>query len=482
MDELPPPKVIPDMGIPLGYSLEHEHRKAPMGFCYSPQKSSDQHKELESILHTGNGHLMTIAPTGSGKGVSCIIPTLLHYPGSVIVIDPKGENFAVTAEYRRSIGQEVLLFDPFGATDHQTNQFNPLQLIKNAEDDRQYDLANELASLLIPRTDSQNPFFDDMAKSLLTGLILYVTDESYPGALSTLAEIRHLLFQPQNEAIAMANLMAKSTKPVLIETAQIYLMTEPKVLASVLSTAQSHLTKFRGAQLDRQMAGNDLDAEKVISGAPLSIYLVIPPDKLLTYQELLRVWVGNIFNLILQRRSQQDNNTLFILDEAAQLGELEALRQAITLLRGYGLQTWSFWQDLSQLKRLYSDWKTLMNNCRVHQVFGITNLMMAQESAQIYNIWTAEELLELDSDELILQIAGDLPVISQKINYLTDPAFQKKAKTNPYYSKEPNFKPRYKQRNHNRPDNRNINHEGLPDEGLRIPSFIDFIQKDKNNT
>jgi len=123
-----------------------------------------------------------------------------------------------------------------------------------------------------------------------------------------------------------------------------------------------------------------------------------------------------------------------------------------------------------------------MNNCRVHQVFGITNLMMAQESAQIYNIWTAEELLELDSDELILQIAGDLPVISQKINYLTDPAFQKKAKTNPYYSKEPNFKPRYKQRNHNRSDNRNINHEGLPDEGLRIPSFIDFIQKDKNNT
>lgn len=47
------------------------------------------------------GHLMTIAPTGAGKGVSASIPACLTWQGPLIVIDPKGEHYAVTARRRR---------------------------------------------------------------------------------------------------------------------------------------------------------------------------------------------------------------------------------------------------------------------------------------------------------------------------------------------------------------------------------------------
>ena len=41
--------------------------------------------------------IVTVAPTGSGKGIGAVIPNLLDYPGSALVLDVKGENAAVTA-------------------------------------------------------------------------------------------------------------------------------------------------------------------------------------------------------------------------------------------------------------------------------------------------------------------------------------------------------------------------------------------------
>lgn len=45
-------------------------------------------------------HLLTIAGSRAGKGVSVIIPNLIFYEGSAVIIDPKGENAARTAGRR----------------------------------------------------------------------------------------------------------------------------------------------------------------------------------------------------------------------------------------------------------------------------------------------------------------------------------------------------------------------------------------------
>lgn len=72
---------------------------------------------------------MAFAPTRSGKGVGLILPTLLAWEGSSIVIDIKGENWALTAGWRKSQDQVVLRFapsDPSGAS----ARFNPLEEIR----------------------------------------------------------------------------------------------------------------------------------------------------------------------------------------------------------------------------------------------------------------------------------------------------------------------------------------------------------------
>ncbi len=66
-------------------------------------------------------HLCTIGPTRSGKGASVIVQALLQVPHSVVVIDPKGQNAAVTARARRAMGQDVFVLNPFGM--HTDKQF-----------------------------------------------------------------------------------------------------------------------------------------------------------------------------------------------------------------------------------------------------------------------------------------------------------------------------------------------------------------------
>ena len=74
------------------------------------------------------GTWFTIAPTGAGKGRGVIIPNLLRFEGSVIVIDPKGETWHVTHRRRKEMGQEVRLLDPFGAVSKKTDSLNPFDL------------------------------------------------------------------------------------------------------------------------------------------------------------------------------------------------------------------------------------------------------------------------------------------------------------------------------------------------------------------
>lgn len=436
-----PPPQLPAEGILIGYSLEHERRTAPIGFVYGETRaarSAAAPAHLTPILHTGGGHLMTIAPTGAGKGVSCIIPTLLRFPGPVIVIDPKGENYAVTAERRRALGQTIVLLDPMGITGAPGDALNPLDLI-DADAAQSIDDATMLASLLsggVERDDPRNLFWYQRGEALLTGLIQFVATEA-ADELRNLSEVRRLLNLPNDEFIAFARTrLQRATDEDVRQIAGTLVNPAEEMIGSIVGMSQNSLGFLRGELLHRATARSTFDLHGVTRGDPLSIYVVIPPDKLRSHQNLLRVWVGTLMAALMRRRAPVDHDTLFILDEAAQLGPLEQLRQAITLLRGYGLQTWSFWQDHSQLRNLYPlDWQTMYNNCRVHQAFGFATLQAANEITQLTGFHDPLAALQLDGDEMLLSISGDETVIAQKPNYLTDPAFAGLFAGNPFYAR-----------------------------------------------
>ena len=428
----PVAEALESEGLLLGWSLASTRAMRAMGFS-GPENTPEN--RLAPIFHNDDGHLMTFAPTGAGKGIGAVIPALLHYPGPVIVVDPKGENYAVTARHRREMGHRVICLDPFDSIDddHADAGFNPLDLLDvsspNVADD-----AMMLAEALSYQTAmDKDPFWHVRGKQLLAGFILHVAS-AMPPQLRTLEEVAYQLNQTRENLKATFKSMAKSPFPLVRATPGIIAHSAERMADSILAMSQTNLSFLGSKTVEAATESSSFDPLAVTRGEPLSIYLIIPPEKLESHAPLLRIWIAALMKLIFNRRAKVERSTLFMLDEAAQLGNFPPLRHAITLLRGYGLQTWSFWQDLSQIRRLYGDaWETMYNNCRAHQYFGITTPYLAEQIAKLTLHDDMFEILDLDTDEMLLSLAGHRPIIAQRPNYLADAPFRGRFDPNPYH-------------------------------------------------
>ena len=432
------PDSVPEPGLLVGWSLESRHPRRPIGFTYGHPLRSPATGYLDPILLSGEGHLMTIAPTGAGKGTGCIIPALLRYPGPVIVIDPKGENVAITARRRREMGQRVVVIDPMGITDHPSDCLNPLDAIDITQASAVDEVAVLAQALNADQRDERNRYWSSRGMHLAIGAILQVLVDAQAkgGTGGNLIAVREMINAAAADPAEMARRLLDSTHPEVQRIARMLNIAAAETLGGIISFSQEMVDFLRGDLVQANVARTSFDLGAVTRGEPLSIYLVLPPHMLESHSRLLRLWLGALLSCFTRRRARPPLSTLFILDEAAQLGELPQLRQAVTLLRGYGLQTWSFWQDASQLQLLYpQDWKTMVNNCRVLQCFGALNQVAAQGMSDLTGFASGSAILDLDHDEMVLQLAGDEAVVARLPNYLRDPAFAAMFDANPYHDR-----------------------------------------------
>lgn len=417
------PDTVADSGLLVGWSLEAMRQRQPFGFSFGHSLKTVATGYLDPIVLSGEGHLMTIAPTGAGKGTGCVIPALLRHEGPVIVIDPKGENAAVTARRRREMGHRIVVVDPMGVTDLPGDTLNPLDLIDIHDASAVDEVAVIAGTLCHVARDPRDTFWISRATHLVVGAILHVLSEDTDDDASLL-DAADLINRAASNPADVASELLLSNHPETRRIARMLEIGASETLGGIISFAQEMLSFLRGNRVQASIARTSFDLDDVTTGAPMSIYLVLPPHMLESHGRLLRLWIGTLISCITRRRGRPQQPTLLILDEAAQLGELPQLRQAITLLRGYGVQTWSFWQDVSQLQLLYPrDWQTMVNNCSVLQCFGALNQVAAGGMSALTGFSDGIGVLDLQRDEMVLQIAGDQAVVARLPNYLADPAF-----------------------------------------------------------
>ncbi|WJY21588.1 type IV secretory system conjugative DNA transfer family protein [Fontisubflavum oceani] len=356
-----------------------------------------------------NRHLLTIAGSRTGKGTSAIVPNLLMYPGSVLVLDPKGENATLTAE-RRGKGRrikdgglchDVYVIDPFGVA--QVDQdyragFNPLAGLDPASDDC-IDECDAIAdALVVEEGNSNNRYFYDAARLALRVYIAFVA--AYPQIKErSLNEVKRLIFAPRiavdpdkykDGSIPDINspeicfdelngLMA--ARPdfafgIPYEAASMLLSLGDREFGSVMSTIQNQLGFISSPPMARTLAGGsrapDLTTWK--SGGS-SVYLCLPAGRLHRHARFFRLFINRLMNAIETNPTVPDVPALMILDEMHVLGHMKALETAAGLIAGFGVRIWSFFQDLSQLKDIYGDrWETFLGNASVFQTFGLNDM------------------------------------------------------------------------------------------------------------
>ena len=310
-------------------------------------------------------HSLIAAPTGSGKGVGVVIPTLLTYPGSVICLDVKGENFARTARRRASIGDKVYKFAPYDP-EGRTHRFNPLEDVAAAHPRRRFTEARRLAASLIVAHGNGQGFLDG-ARELFAATALLAIERGTP----TIGAIFDALSQP-GEAFKVLRELGDEAKSE--EARKIfYKMSgmESRILSSYLSVlADGGLSLWADPAVRDATATSDFSIQTLRS-TPASIFIVVAPNDLVPLAPLIRLMFQQTIAILQRTEPKKEKGesfpVLFLLDEFVSLGRMDVLSSAITTLRSYGGRVMIVVQTIASLRDLYGKEgaATFLANCRM---------------------------------------------------------------------------------------------------------------------
>src|SRR5271156_1804813 len=300
-------------------------------------------KSRRAVEYRQNRHITIFGPTRSGKGVSLEIPNLLRLKGlSIISIDPKGQNAAVTARWRRTVS-DVVFLNPFDLHGLGDAGFNPLAWVQSYED-------AAAGAEALPQVKSHEPFFPESAQGLLAGIILAeVREAAAQNRVPTLENVRRIL---TGDLVAFADAMSKSGD-FQVATLVASFVKENRTLDAIKKPADTATKWLLSEPISRSLSvPQGIDFAALKGPRPLTVYVILDTDKLESFAPWLRLVVVCALRA-LYRQGGKGLRTLFMLSEAASFGKLEPLATAMTQGAGFGIQLMQVWQDINQARAIF---------------------------------------------------------------------------------------------------------------------------------
>lgn len=419
----------------------------------------------------GPEHVLVYAPTRSGKGVGVVIPNLLNWPDSVVVLDIKRENWLATAGFRAAHGQKTILFDPLDP-ERRTARYNPLGHIDRTDATLVLDELQKIAVMLFPMPTHADPFWAEAARTGFIGVGALIA--ATPERPFSLGEVYRVLTQSgarDQLPARMKTLQAEGgvLSGGCISAVNDFCSASENTFASIKQTITARMNLWLNPNVDAATVVSDFDLTRLRQDR-ISLYLGVSPDNLTR--------VAPLYNLLFQQLidhnartlpGPEDHEVLVLLDEFARLGVANVLAQSFSYIAGYRLRLMPVIQSPAQLRALYGAdiAEEIISNCGVEVVFAPKELKVAQELSERLGFYTYEgralsrpsglssgrrsqtqsdqrralmlpqELIQLPRHQLIVLRAGMAPIRGEKITYYSDRAFLRRIQPAPGFSVAP---------------------------------------------
>jgi type IV secretion system protein VirD4 len=323
-----------------------------LGLEWDPQTGATRRK----VAYALNRHLICFGPTRSGKGVSLEIPNLLRLgaggrdnePLSIISIDPKGQNAAVTARWRRRVS-DVVFINPLNVLGLGSTGFNPLVALDPASP-HFFLHASAIAEALVRLAESGDPFWSISARNLVLVLVMWeVTTARAQRRMPLLKNVRGML---TGDLPATAKKIFDSGNFQMASLAGQF-MDKNRTNDGVVATAASGTQWLLDQNMLDDLAKDGIDFARLKGPRPITCYVILPAHALETFSAWLRLVVACAFNALYRQEGGGGLRTLFLLSEFAQLGKLSMVSSALAQGAGYGIQLFPVLQDINQLRAIY---------------------------------------------------------------------------------------------------------------------------------
>lgn len=404
------------------------------------------------LVDDGQTHVLVSAPTGSGKGVGIVIPNLLNWNGSAVVLDIKGENYTLTSGFRENHGQRVFVFSPFSEKSH---RFNPFDTINPDPRQRFNDIQN-IAQIILPDNE-KDPTWSQQGRALFVAFALYLLDKE--GQDCTIGNIlRFLQTQDDTRDIVKGILSAEGERldASAQRTFSNFSQQEKRMSESVKVGLVGALSLWNSPSIDAATSHTDFDIS-TLRKFKTTIYVVVSLADLTSIRPLLTLFFEQVFAAQLRKEPGKDDKhkILLLMDEFESLGTMNSIVDKLPFVRSFNVRILAIIQGLSQLDQRY----TVAGRDKIlqgskHQIFfasndqqttnyvsqtlGKTTIKTVSKSRskqgrsishqnQVRDLMLPQEVRELPSDKLILLTEGTRPIIAQKIRYFKDSAMKKRA-------------------------------------------------------
>ncbi len=408
------------------------------------------------LVDDGQTHVLVAAPTGSGKGVGIVIPNLLNWNGSAVVLDIKGENFELTSGFRAKHGQHIIKFAPFAEYSH---RFNPFDAISADPGQRFNDIQN-IANILLPDND-KDPTWSQQGRGLFTAFALYLLD--HPEFECTIGNIlRFLQTSDDTRDIVRAIIDAEGDNLDAAAQRTFYNLAqqEKRMSESVKVGLVGALNLWNSASVDAATSATDFDVTK-LRERKTTIYVVASLADLTSLRPLLRLFFEQVFAAQLRSEPgpKDKHKVLFMLDEFESLGTMDSIVDKLPFVRSFGIRMVAIIQGLSQLDQRYTQaGRDKILQASKHQIFFASNdqqttqyvsdtlgkktirtvsssygrqgrTVSRQQHAR--DLMLPQEVRELPANKMILITEGARPIKATKIRFYKDAAMKKRTGISP---------------------------------------------------
>ncbi len=399
-------------------------------------------------------HVMMIAPTRAGKGVGFVIPNLLSFEGSVVVLDVKGENFEKTARLRALNGDEVFRFSPFDWA-NSTHRYNPLARIAAAPSfAQQFTEVSILADLFLDKDNKTLDTFSEAGKSIFVAACLLAIQRKRP----TLGEVNRIVTGGDYKNAQYSADAEESQEPPVRE-----LWINAASASSRLLTSNIQALMTAGLkQWDNPAVRSATDASDFefanFRSRPHSLYIVVSEDHIATLAPLLRLMFADLIASLRLREPGPEEPwpVIMMIDELQQMGAMPYLERAIHSLAAYGGRVAMIAQSLASLDRIYGPegreslengaglklYITPRDQRTVREVSAAVGSTTREAVTRMYRrnkgilgatsttarleerpLLSETEARTMDSDEVIILASPQHPIRAKRIKYFEDPLF-----------------------------------------------------------
>lgn len=413
------------------------------------------------------GHHVAIAGTRAGKGVSVVIPAIIDHDGPVAVLDIKGENFTATQRYRRSLGRNVYVLNPFSVHEPSKAHFNPLSFIRTEHLVRDIDV---IAEGLVRPESGNGAHFTDMAKMIVAAVIEYIKTQR-PQHERGIIEVMDLIFSADFEKVLGIWANDPETYGRRISgAAATYLSAGENERGAIKTTMKKAFDWARSDEMRTFLTGST-NAFADLFNNNGDLFIVIPLDQV----EVQAVFMRLITNIILATSVRFDGgrkpekNVLLVLDEFVRLGRMEKLLNIANVAAGCGIEALFITQDKGQIESIYGkgDTASILGSCVTVRIFGLgraeyetakwaenalgeqTILTSTRQTARKFGespvisiteqrqkLMTADQILEMQAGKMLLLAGSKPPIILHAITSYRHPIYQTKLDQNRIYIKK----------------------------------------------